>query len=296
MDYHINNIGKTPLVRLSKFEQENNIKCHIFAKLEYDNPFGSIKDRSALKMILKATQKYPNNANLHFVEASSGNLGISVSAICNILGYSSTIIMPENMSQKRKDLINYYGAKLILSKEENEMSGCIEIAKQLVNTNKKYIYLDQFNNSSNVDAHIDTGREIYYQLKKNVDYVICGIGSGGTITGIGKFLCQFGCKLIGVEPSASPIITKGYAGKHNIPGIGAGFIPEILNLSLIDKTIAVSDKEALEECEIIKRTENLFIGISSGAVIAACKHFCLENEIDNKNIVLIFADGESRYK
>ena len=289
-------IGNTPIKRLLNYEKKYNINTPIYAKLEYQNIFGSIKDRSALQMIEDAIKSGELNQDKSIIEASSGNLGISIAAISNLLGYKCEIIMPENMSNRRKELIKSYSANIILTDATKGMTLSINTAITLAHQNSNYYYLNQFANKSNVRAHLKTANEIDLQLNGNIDYIIAGIGSGGTVTGLGEYFKNSHTKIIGVEPSNSPILTKGYAGTHKIQGIGAGFKPPILNLSLIDKIIAISDEEAFYECKMLSEIENIDIGISSGAVLSACKKLIQEYRINNQSIVLIFADGGDRYK
>lgn len=288
-------IGNTPIKRLMNYEKRFKLSSRIYAKIEYCNPFGSIKDRSALKMIKSAIEIGVLQKGDTIIEATSGNLGISIAAISNILGYDCKIIMPENMSENRKKLIKAYGAELILTDKNKGMRYSIQKAKELSEVNTNYYYINQFENLSNVEAHLITGEEITSKIPE-VDYIICGIGSGGTIIGLSNHFINKSTKIVGVEPQGSPILSKGYAGPHKIQGIGAGFIPKILDISLINDIIIVTDEEAFDECKNIKNTDNLNVGISSGAVLAACKKLCKEENLNNKNIVMIFADSGDRYK
>ena len=288
-------IGNTPIKRLINYEKRYKLSSRIYAKIEYSNPFGSIKDRSALIMIKDAIDSGILQKGDTIIEATSGNLGISLAAISNILGYDCKIFMPENMSENRKNLITAYGAELILTDKNKGMQYSIQKAKKLSGANTNYCYINQFENFSNIDAHLITGKEITSEIPE-VDYIICGIGSGGTIMGLANHFINKSTKIIGVEPQASPILSKGYAGSHKIQGIGAGFIPKILDISLINDIITVSDEEAFEECKNIKNTDNLSVGISSGAVLAACQKLCKKENLNNKIIVMIFADSGDRYK
>lgn len=286
----LKSIGKTPLIRLENFEKINNIKANIYAKIEYNNPFGSIKDRAALHIIQKAEKIGCLSANKGIIEATSGNMGIALAGICKIKGYYCTIVMPENMSEQRKRHIEKHRAKLILTSSDSGMRGAINKAKQISSLSDKIYYTDQFNNNASIEAHkLFTAKEIYTQTHGQVDVIIGGIGTGATVRGIAEFYKAINKKveIIGVLPSDNP---------HKIQGIGAGFIPPFINNGLIKNIIYVDDKDAFFEKEHIYKTENLYVGISSGAVITALKKLMLNNEYRNKNIVLIFADGGERYE
>ncbi len=279
-------IGNTPLVK---------IQANIFAKLEFLNPFGSIKDRAAHQIIIDAEKGGVLQKNMTIIEATSGNMGISLSAIGGIKGYNTTIVMPENMSLRRRELIKAYGGELILTNAEKGMRGAIEEAERF-SKNENVFMPRQFENASGVLAHfLTTAPEIYRQMQGRVDAIVCGIGTGGTITGIANYFHGRNVKIIGVEPKKSPFLTRGYSGAHNIQGIGAGFCPKILNIDLIDEIIAISDEDALFCARAVLKNQGLFVGISSGAVYAASVKIAEREEFKNKNIVTIFADGGERY-
>ncbi len=277
------------MIRLNKFEKINGIHANIYAKLEKYNPFGSIKDRAAIKIINSAEMHHQISKNSCIIEATSGNMGIALAGICQIKNYACKIVMPENMSDMRKKLIRSLGAELILTPSEFSMSGAIHEVKKIITKSSNVYYTNQFNNFSSVEAHIETtATEIYQELHGKIDVIISGIGTGATITGISKFLKNRNnsTEIIGVLPSNNP---------HKIQGIGAGFAPPLLNYSLIDKIIKVYDEEAFYEKNKIYETEGLGVGISSGAVIAALKKLLKTNNYIDKNIVMIFADGDDRY-
>lgn len=286
----IKNIGNTPLIRLNGLIENINYEGNIYAKLEYYNPFGSIKDRVALMIIQEAERLDLLSNNKTIIEATSGNMGIGLAAISQIKGYKCKIIMPKNMSNKRKALIKSYGADLILTKENDGMQGSISKAHEILSKNKfKYYFTDQFNNYASINAHyLHTAPEIFNQLKSNIDVIICGIGTGATIMGIGNY---FKChkpsvEIIGILPIQNP---------HHIQGIGAGFHPPFLNLNCINKIIYIDDSEAFHYKELIQKYDNQFVGISSGAVIAGLIKLLNSGIYNKKNIVLIFADGGERY-
>ncbi len=265
------------------------ISANIYAKLEKSNLFGSIKDRVALKIINNAEKSHRIDGNSCIIEATSGNMGIALAGICQIKNYNCKIIMPENMSDMRKKLICNFGAELILTPSEFGMSGAIQEVNKIIKQLSNIYYTNQFNNYSSVEAHIDTtAPEIYQQLEGKVDVIISGIGTGATITGIAKFIKDRNNKteIIGVLPTNTP---------HKIQGIGAGFSPPLLNNSLIDKIIKVYDEEAFYEKDKICEMEGIGVGISSGAVMAAFKKIITLKNYSEKNIVLIFPDGDDRY-
>lgn len=284
MNTILSKIGNTPLIRLCNIENET--QAEIYAKLEYFNPFGSVKDRVAKQIIEDAEERGLIIKGSRIVEATSGNTGIALAAISALKGYGCTIIMPENSSSIRKKLIRLYGAELILTASEGGMAESVRYAKELSATNGVF-YADQFSNRSSVDAHRNnTAPEIYTQLSGDIDVVIAGIGSGGTITGIAEFFKGLKCKtrVVGVLPKKAP---------HCITGIGAGFDPKILDYSIIDEIVRVCDDEACKGCSELLEKEGIFAGISSGAVFAAAKRI-VKNE-RNKKIVMIFPDSGERY-
>lgn len=278
----LDTIGNTPIVRLEYFESLYNLKAHLYAKLEYFNPFGSIKDRAALRIIRDAE----NQGLLHnqvIVESSSGNLGVALSAISNIKGYKCIIVAPNNISETRKKLISKYNAEIILTDSKYGMSGANEIAQSICSKINGF-YCDQFNNESSILAHYtSTAPEIYKDMNNNIDVIICGIGSGGTITGIGKYFSEVNqdTKIYGVLPDTFP---------HDIYGIGAGFTPSILNFDYIEDILYSSVKEANEACFDLLKYMSISVGKSSGAVLSKAIKLAQTDELKGKNIVMIFAD------
>ena len=286
MNNILETIGKTPIIK---------IESNIYAKLEFFNPFGSIKDRAAYQIITDAEKNGILQKGVTIIEATSGNMGISLAAIGSIKGYKTTIVMPENMSMRRRELIKAYGGELILTDAERGMRGAIEIVKELVE-NQSLFMSCQFENSSGVQAHfLTTAPEIDKQMNGKIDAIVCGIGTGGTITGIANYFYNRDVKIIGVEPKKSPFLTKGYSGMHSIQGIGAGFCPKILNIDLIDEIIPVSDENALFYTRMLFKKYGLFVGISSGAVYCASLEVAKREEFIDKNIVIVCADGGDRY-
>jgi len=285
-------IGNTPLLKLNNIIEKYNLNNNIFAKLEYFNPGSSIKDRPAYNMLKKATLKPGGTV----IEATSGNTGIGLAIACKKFGYKLLIIMPENLSEERKMILKALDAKIILSKKEEGMKGSILMAQKLNKDIKNSIYINQFENANNFNAHYQTtGPEIYNDLNKNIDYLISCVGSGGTLTGIGKYLKEKNkdIKIIAVEPFESSVLSGYSSNKHGIQGIGAGFIPKILDTSLIDDIIRINTTQAYEGATILSKDEGLLVGLSSGAALLAA--FSLDKKIKGKNIVIILPDNSERY-
>ena len=281
-------IGNTPLINLEKIDK------NIFVKLENKNPGGSIKDRAVLGMILGAEEKGLLKAGDRIVEATSGNTGIATAMIGKSRGYQVTIIMPESMSVERRSMIKAYGAELILTEAAKGMQGTIDKMNELLATGD-YKSLGQFDNGDNPDYHYKTtGPEIYTELK-DVDIFVAGIGTGGTLSGIGSYLKDQNpnVKVYGIEPEASPMITKGQAGPHKIQGIGANFIPKNYFADIVDDLILISDDEAYEMVRQVANDEGILLGISAGANIAAAKR--LAERFPNKKIVTVAPDGADKY-
>lgn len=281
-------IGNTPLINLEKIDK------NIFVKLENKNPGGSIKDRTVLGMILGAEEKGLLKAGDRIVEATSGNTGIATAMICKSRGYQVTIIMPESMSVERRSMIKAYGAELILTEAAKGMQGTIDKMNELLATGD-YKSLGQFDNRDNPDYHYKTtGPEIYTELR-DVDIFVAGIGTGGTLSGIGSYLKDQNpnVKVYGIEPEASPIITKGQAGPHKIQGIGANFIPKNYFADIVDDLILISDDEAYEMVRQVANDEGILLGISAGANIAAAKR--LAERFPNKKVVTVAPDGADKY-
>lgn len=281
-------IGNTPLVNLEKIDK------NVYVKLENKNPGGSIKDRAVLGMILGAEEKGLLKAGDRIVEATSGNTGIATAMIGKSRGYQVTIIMPESMSVERRSLIKAYGAELILTEAAKGMQGSIDKMQELL-ASGEYKSLGQFDNKDNPDYHYKTtGPEIYDELK-DVDIFVAGIGTGGTVSGIGSYLKDQNTqiKVYGVEPKSSPLITRGQAGPHKIQGIGANFIPKNYFADLVDEVILITDDEAFEMVRQVANNEGILIGISAGANIAAAKK--LAEKFPGKKVVTVAPDGADKY-
>ena len=291
-------IGNTPLVELSNLKKKLEFCGNIYAKVEYFNPGGSIKDRAALSMINDAEEKGLLKKGSVIIEPTSGNTGIGIALISSLRGYKTILVMPESMSIERRKLLKMYGAEIVLTPASLGMKGSIEKAEELNRITPNSIILKQFDNDSNSKAHyLTTGPEIYKDLEGKVEYFVAGIGTGGTITGTGRFLKEKNSqiKVIGVEPSSSPYLTQNKAGPHKIQGIGAGFKPNILDLSICDKVIPVDNEDAYKFAKMVCKEEGLLVGISSGAALKAAIDIALMKENNDKNIVVIFPDSGDRY-
>lgn len=289
-------IGNTPLVELANIERELSLSSKLYAKLEYFNPAGSIKDRAALSMIEDAESKGLLKKGSVIIEPTSGNTGIALAAVATTRGYDAIIVMPDSMSKERISMMKGYGAKVVLTPGSLGMKGAIEKAEELKNSYENAFIPAQFDNPANAEAHYKTtGPEIYRDLEGNVDILVASVGTGGTISGLGRYLKEKNpeIKVVAVEPEASPLLSKGYAASHKIQGIGANFVPSILNLGVIDQIVTVSDRDAFDFSKLVGRREGISVGISSGAALAAAVRIAKENE--DKNIVVIFPDGGSRY-
>lgn len=291
-------IGNTPLLHLKRYEKEQEAKADIIAKLEYFNPGGSVKDRVAFAMIKAAEYDGKLTKDSMIVEATSGNTGIALAVLAASYGYSLTIVMPETMSIERQRLLKTLGARVILTEGSKGMKGAIEKAKQLCDENPTAIMLNQFENSANPSIHrLTTAVEIFDDTDGEVDFYVAGVGTGGTLTGVGEVLKGYNpnIKVVAVEPQSSPILSQGIRGEHQIQGIGAGFIPQVLNQKVIDEVITVSDKDAIETAKALAHTEGLLVGISSGAAIYAAKVLAKREENKGKRIVVICPDSGERY-
>lgn len=291
-------IGNTPLMQLENFEKKFGTLANLFAKLEFMNPAGSIKDRIALNMINDAEKNGVLKSGGTVIEPTSGNTGIALAAVCSVRGYKAVIVMPETMSVERRKLIQSFGAEIVLTDGAKGMSGAIEKANQLQKEIEGSIIAGQFENPANPETHFETtGPEIYEALDGKVDIAVCGVGSGGTISGIGKYLKTKNkdVKIVAVEPLLSPVLSKGEGGSHKIQGIGAGFVPKNLDIEIYDEVITVSDDDAFSFAKEISRTEGLSVGISSGAAVCAALQVAKREENRGKNIVVILPDTASRY-
>ena len=291
-------IGKTPLLELCNIENELNLKSKIFAKLEYFNPAGSVKDRVGLKMIEDAEEKGILKKGSVIIEPTSGNTGIGLAAVAAAKGYRLIITMPETMSVERRKLIAAYGAELVLTDGSKGMSGAIEKAEELSKEIPNSIVAGQFVNPANPKAHfLTTGPEIWEDTDGKVDIFVAGVGTGGTITGTGEYLKSKNedIKIVGIEPCDSPVLSGGKAGPHPLQGIGAGFIPEILNTDIIDEIATVSGDEAYESARLLARKEGVLVGISSGAALHTAIELAKKEENKDKNIVVLLPDLGDRY-
>jgi cysteine synthase A len=286
-------IGNTPILKLNKYTDKN-----IFAKLEYLNPAGSAKDRVALSMIEDAEKKDILKPGATIIEPTSGNTGIGLALVAVAKGYKAILTLPDTMSVERRKLLAAYGAELVLTEGAKGMSGAIEKANELAKEIPNSFVAGQFDNPSNPLAHkLTTGPEIYRQMEGKVDIFIASVGTGGTITGTGEYLKEMNpdIQVIAVEPKGSPVLSGGAAGKHGIQGIGAGFIPGILNTDIYDEVITVADEEAYEEGRRFAKTEGILLGISSGAALKAASIVAARPENKDKNIVVLLPDSGDRY-
>lgn len=291
-------IGNTPLVPLSKIEAWLSLKAQLFAKLEGENPFGSAKDRVAKYMLDDAEKRGYIKDGATIIEATSGNTGIGLAGICRERGYRAIIVMPSTMSKERIELMESYGAEVVLTDGALGMQGSIDKAKELNLTIEGSFIPSQFENMANPQAHYETtGPEIYRDMKGDVDVFVSAIGTGGTISGVGKYLKEQNpkIKIIGVEPSASPVLSGGVAGAHKIQGIGAGFIPKTLNTAVYDEIVTVSDDEAYAYTKELYKREGIGAGISSGAALCAAITLANREENRDKKIVVLLPDTKERY-
>lgn len=291
-------VGHTPLIEFVKYEKEENIKAHIVGKLEYFNPGGSVKDRIAKAIIDDYEAKGILKEGSTIIEPTSGNTGIGLAMIATSRGYKLIITMPETMSKERIALMKAYGAEVVLTEGAKGMKGAIAKANELKNEIDNSIIAGQFENMANPKAHYETtGPEIYEDTDGKVDILVAGIGTGGTISGTGKFLKEKNkdIKVVGVEPTSSPVLTKGVSGAHKIQGIGAGFVPNTLDTKIYDEIITVSNEDAFATTKQIAHSEGVLVGISSGAAIFAAKELAKREENYGKNIVVILPDTGNRY-
>ena len=290
--------GHTPLLRAERYERAKGAKAHILAKLEYLNPTGSVKDRVAIAMIDDAERKGKLQPGGAVIEPTSGNTGIGIAAVAAARGYRAVIVMPDTMSVERRNLIKAYGAEVVLTPGAKGMAGAIERADELQREFGNAIVLGQFSNPANPAAHYaSTGPEIYEDTDGKADIFVAGIGTGGTVTGVGKYLKEKNpaVKVVGVEPASSPVLTQGRAGAHKIQGIGAGFVPETLDVSVCDEIVAVENERAFEEAKAFAKAEGILVGISAGAALYAAALLAARAENAGKNIVVLLPDTGDRY-
>ena len=291
-------IGGTPLLELAHIEKNLRLKAKILAKLEYFNPAGSVKDRIAKAMIDDAEVNGTLKADSVIIEPTSGNTGIGLAAVAAARGYRIIIVMPETMSVERRQLMKAYGAELVLTEGAKGMKGAIAKAEELAKERPNSFIPSQFTNPANPKAHVETtGPEIWEDTDGKVDIFVAGVGTGGTITGVGEYLKSKNpnVKIVAVEPKSSAILSTGVAGSHKIQGIGAGFVPEVLNTKVYDEIIAVSNEDAFETGRLIGRSEGVLVGISSGAAAWAAIELAKGPENEGKNIVVLLPDTGDRY-
>ena len=291
-------VGQTPLVRVNNLIKKDELKADVLAKLEYFNPAGSVKDRIAKEMILDALDKGLINENTTLIEPTSGNTGIGLSAVATALNLKIIITMPETMSVERRNLMKAYGAELVLTPGSEGMKGAIAKAKELASQIENSFIPGQFENPANPTAHYKTtGPEIYEQTEGKVDIFVAGVGTGGTISGIGKYLKEKNpeVKVVAVEPASSPVLSTGKGGAHKIQGIGAGFVPETLDTKIYDEIITVENEDAFATGKEMAKTEGILVGISSGAALYAAKELAKREENAGKTIVVLLPDDGNRY-
>ncbi len=288
-------IGHTPLLRLKKTEEQLKLKAKLIVKLEYFNPGGSVKDRVALAMIEQAVRQGKLDKDTVIIEPTSGNTGIGIASVATARGYKAIIVMPETMSVERQKLIKAYGAELVLTEGSKGMSGAIAKADELAKEYGKAIIAGQFINPANPLAHYDTtAREIWQDTDGEVDVFVAGVGTGGTLSGVGKYLKEQNAdiKVVAVEPLSSPMISQGKAGAHKIQGIGAGFIPATLDVNIFDEVIAVANGDAMDAARELGKREGVLVGISSGAALWAAIELAKRDENVGKTIVAVMPDTE----
>lgn len=291
-------IGKTPLLELTNMEKELGLQATLMAKVEALNPGGSAKDRVAKRMVEDAEKAGILKAGATIIEPTSGNTGIGLAVMAAARGYRAIIVMPDSMSMERRLLMTAFGAELVLTEGAKGMSGAIEKAEELAKEIPNSFIPGQFDNPSNPAAHYETtGPEIWEDTEGKVDIFVAGIGTGGTITGTGRYLKEQNpnVKIIGVEPASSPLLTKGEAGPHGLQGIGANFVPSILDTEIYDEVIPVTEEEAYEAGRTIARREGLLVGISAGAALHAAVEVAKRPENAGKNIVVLLPDTGDRY-
>lgn len=291
-------IGNTPLLELVHIENDLELEAKIYAKLEYFNPAGSVKDRIAKAMIDDAEKRGILTPKSVIIEPTSGNTGIGLASVAAARGYRIIIVMPETMSVERRQLMKAYGAELVLTDGSKGMKGAIEKAEELSKEIPSSFIPSQFTNPANPKVHFETtGPEIFNDIDGNIDVFVAGVGTGGTVTGIGEYLKSRkpDVKIVAVEPSSSAVLSNGISGPHKIQGIGAGFVPEVLNTEIYDEVIAVDNEAAFETGRLIGRSEGVLVGISSGAAAWAAIELAKRSENKGKNIVVLFPDTGDRY-
>lgn len=292
-------IGKTPLLKLNRYTQKAGItNATVLAKLEYLNPAGSVKDRVALAMIEDAEKKGILKPGATIIEPTSGNTGIGLAAVAAAKGYKAILTLPETMSVERRNLLKAYGAEIVLTEGARGMKGAIEKAEELKESIPGAVILGQFVNPANPAAHrATTGPEIWEQTEGRVDIFVAGVGTGGTVTGVGEYLKEQNpnVKVVAVEPATSPVLSKGTSGAHKIQGIGAGFVPDVLNTKVYDEVIAIENEDAFAEGKKFAVSEGILVGISSGAALKAAAILAARPENAGKTIVVLLPDSGDRY-
>ena len=291
-------VGNTPLIHLGKMEERYQLDARILAKLEYLNPSGSVKDRTALAMILDGEERGILKRGATIIEPTSGNTGIGLAAVGIPRGYQVILTMPETMSVERRNLLKAYGAKIVLTDGSMGMAGAIEKAEELQKEIPGSMIAGQFENSANPKMHRETtGPEIWKDTEGKVDILVAGVGTGGTVTGIGEYLKSMNpdIQVIAVEPEGSPLLSKGRSGSHGIQGIGANFVPKVMNTDICDEIYTVGDMEAINWAKALTKTEGILVGISSGAAMCAAAGLAKRPENKGKNIVVVLPDSGDRY-
>ena len=291
-------IGKTPLLELSHIEDEYKLEANIIAKVEYFNPAGSVKDRIAKKMIDEAIKEGKINKDTVLIEPTSGNTGIGLASVAAAKGLKLIVTMPETMSVERRNIMKAYGAEIVLTEGVKGMKGAIEKANELAKEYSNSFIPGQFDNPNNPKVHFETtGPEIYEDTDGKVDIFVAGVGTGGTITGVGAYLKSKNkdIKVVAVEPESSPVLSEGKSGPHKIQGIGAGFVPKVLDTSIYDEIIRVSNEDAFATGKLIGKKEGILVGISSGAAVFAAIELAKKEENKGKNIVVLLPDTGDRY-
>lgn len=291
-------IGNTPLMRLTRLEQKLGLQGQLLAKLEYFNPGGSIKDRAALQMLRAAEQAGRIGPGALIIEPTSGNTGIGLCMLCAARGYRAIIVVPETASIERIKLMRAYGAQVVLTPGSAGMRGAVEKAEALARENENAFTPSQFDNPENANAHyLTTGPEIWAQTEGHVDALVAGVGTGGTITGVGRYLRERkpDVQLIAVEPASSPLLSQGHAGPHKLQGIGANFVPAVLDRSLLSRVQTVENDAAFAMMHLLAETEGVFCGISSGAAVSAAADVLREDAMRGKTVVAILPDTGERY-
>lgn len=291
-------IGQTPVLELHRYAQQQNLNCHIYAKLERCNPAGSAKDRVAAQMIADAEARGILKPGATIIEPTSGNTGIGLAWVGTVKGYHVILTMPDTMSVERQNLIRAYGAEIVLTEGAKGMAGTIEKANALRDSIPGSVILGQFDNPSNPAAHYgSTGPELWEDLQGQIDVFVATVGTGGTLTGTAQYLKKQDASIhvVAVEPAGSPLLSGGQAGAHKIQGIGANFIPAILDRTIYDEVLTITDEDAMETANALSKTEGLLVGISSGAAVAAAHQLAARPEYAGKRIAVILPDTGERY-